>query len=33
VRVEASIKFIERIAKYPDVWDLVKELSRRIAEV
>jgi hypothetical protein len=33
LRVKASTKFIERIAKYPDGWDLVKEISQRKAEV
>jgi hypothetical protein len=33
LRVQASTKFIEKIAKHPDKWDLVKELTRRIAEV
>jgi hypothetical protein len=32
-RVKASTKFIERTAKHPDKWDLVKELSQRMAEV
>jgi hypothetical protein len=31
LRVKASTKFIER--KHPDGWDLVKELSQRMAEV
>jgi hypothetical protein len=30
---KASTKFIERIAKHPDGWGLVKELSQRKAEV
>jgi hypothetical protein len=33
LRVKASIKFIEKTAKLPDGWDLVKELSQRIVEV
>jgi hypothetical protein len=33
LRVKASTKFIERIAKHPDGWDLVKGLSQRKAEV
>jgi hypothetical protein len=33
LRVKANIKFIERLAKHPDRWDLVKELSQRKAEV
>jgi hypothetical protein len=33
LRVKASTKFIERIAKHPGGWDLVKELSQRKAEV
>jgi hypothetical protein len=33
VKSKASTKFIERIAKLPDGWDLVKELSQRMAEV
>jgi hypothetical protein len=33
LKVKASTKFIERIAKHPDRWDLVKELSQRKAEV
>jgi hypothetical protein len=33
LRVKASTKFIERIAKHPDGWDLVKEISQRKAEV
>jgi hypothetical protein len=33
LKVKASTKFIERIAKHPNGWDLVKELSYRIAEV
>jgi hypothetical protein len=31
--VKASTKFTERIAKHPEGWDLVKELSQRMAEV
>jgi hypothetical protein len=27
LRVKASTKFTERIAKHPEGWDLVKELS------
>jgi hypothetical protein len=30
---KANTKFIERIAKHPDGWDLVKDLSQRKAEV
>jgi hypothetical protein len=33
VKSKASTKFIERIAKHPDGWDLVKELSQRMVEV
>jgi hypothetical protein len=33
VKSKASTKFFERIAKHPDRWDLVKELSQRMAEV
>jgi hypothetical protein len=33
LRVKARAKFIERIAKHPDRWDLVKVLSQRMAEV
>jgi hypothetical protein len=33
LRVKASTKFIERIAKHPDRWDFVKGLSQTIAEV
>jgi hypothetical protein len=33
VKSKASIKFMERTAKLPDGWDLVKELSQRKAEV
>jgi hypothetical protein len=33
LRVKASRKFIESIAKHPDGWDLVKELSQRKTEV
>jgi hypothetical protein len=33
LRVKASTKFIERIAKHHDGWDLVKELSQTMAEV
>jgi hypothetical protein len=33
LRVKASAKFIERIAKHPDGWNLVKGLSERKAEV
>jgi hypothetical protein len=29
LRVKASTKFIERIAKHTDRWDLVKELSKK----
>jgi hypothetical protein len=32
VKSKASRKFIERIAKHPNGWDLVKELSQRMAE-
>jgi hypothetical protein len=31
--VKASRKFIERIAKHPDEWDLVKEIIQRISDV
>jgi hypothetical protein len=31
LRVKASTKFIGRIAKHPDEWDLVKELSQAMA--
>jgi hypothetical protein len=30
---KANTKFIERITKYPDGWDLMKKLSQRKAEV
>jgi hypothetical protein len=33
LRVKASTKFIERIAKHPDGWDLVKGQSQRKGEV
>jgi hypothetical protein len=33
VKSKASTKFIERRAKHPDGWDLVKELNCRIADV
>jgi hypothetical protein len=33
LRVKASTKLIERIAKHRDEWNLVKELSQRKAEV
>jgi hypothetical protein len=33
VKSKASTKFIARRAKYPDAWDLVKNLSHRTAEV
>jgi hypothetical protein len=33
VKSKASTKFIERTAKNPDRWDLVKELSQTVAEV
>jgi hypothetical protein len=33
LRVKASTNFIERIAKLPDGWNLVKELSQRMAKV
>jgi hypothetical protein len=33
LRVKASTRFIERMAKHPDEWSLVKELSQRKAEV
>jgi hypothetical protein len=33
VKSRASTKFIERIGKHPDGWDLVKKLSQRMAEV
>jgi hypothetical protein len=32
VKSKASTKFIERIAKYPSGWDLVKGLRQRMAE-
>jgi hypothetical protein len=33
VKSKASTKFIERTAKHSDQWDLIKELSQRMAEV
>jgi hypothetical protein len=33
LKVKTSTKFIERLAKHPDGWDIVKELSQRKAEV
>jgi hypothetical protein len=33
VKSKASTKFIKRIAKHPDGWDLVKQLSQRKSEV
>jgi hypothetical protein len=33
VKTKASTTFIERTAKLPDGWDLVEELSQRMAEV
>jgi hypothetical protein len=33
VKSKANAKLIERTAKLPDGWDLVKELSQRKAEV
>jgi hypothetical protein len=33
LRIKASTKFIEKIAKHPDGWDLVKELNQRMTEV
>jgi hypothetical protein len=33
VKSKASTKFIERTAKRPDSWDLVKELSQAMSEV
>jgi hypothetical protein len=33
VKSKASKKFIERTAKHPDGWDLVKDLSQSMAEV
>jgi hypothetical protein len=33
VKSKARTKFIERIAKHPDGWDLVKELNHRITKV
>jgi hypothetical protein len=33
VKSKASSKFIERIGKHPDGWDLMKELSQRVAEI
>jgi hypothetical protein len=33
VRVKANIRFIEKTAKHPDRWNLVKKLSERKAEV
>jgi hypothetical protein len=33
LRVKASTNLIERIAKDPNRWDLVKELSQRMTEV
>jgi hypothetical protein len=33
LKAKASTYFIERTAKHPDGWDLVKELRQRKAEV
>jgi hypothetical protein len=33
LRVKASTKFIEKIAKHPEGWDLVKELSQTMADI
>jgi hypothetical protein len=33
LRLKESTKFIERITKHPDGWDLAKGLSCRIDEV
>jgi hypothetical protein len=33
VKSKASTKFIERVGKHPDGWNLLKELSQRMAEV
>jgi TusA-related sulfurtransferase len=33
VKSKERIKFIERIGKHPDGWDLVKELSQQMTEV
>jgi hypothetical protein len=33
VKSKASTKLIERIAKHPDEWNLVKELSQTMADV
>jgi hypothetical protein len=33
VKSKAGTKFIERIAKHPDRWNLVKELSQTVAKV
>jgi hypothetical protein len=33
VKSKVRTKFIERIRKHPDGWDLVKELSQKMAEV
>jgi hypothetical protein len=32
VKCKASTKFIERIAKHPGGWDLMKEVNQRIAK-
>jgi hypothetical protein len=33
VKSKARTKFIERIGKHPDTWELVKGLSQRMAEI
>jgi hypothetical protein len=33
VKSKASTKFTERIAKHPEGWDLVTELSQKMADV
>jgi hypothetical protein len=33
LRMKASTKFIEKIARHPDSWDLKKGLSQKKAEV
>jgi hypothetical protein len=33
LRVKARVKFIERKAKHHDMWDLVKELRQRMADI
>jgi hypothetical protein len=33
IKSKARTKFVKRIGKHPDRWDLVKELSQQMAEI